>query len=235
MKSQKITETHRYKYDDKGNLIEFEKFFTPDPITKKNQQITHQYKYDDKGHLFEEVEFNSNFKYITKYNEKGDETEYDVYQSDSAKRQKSLSSENTTDKFTNLYNKKGQLTEVIHPSDKIKHKYDKKGNRTEDDYYGPTGRIVSTIVYKFDKRGNRIAVIGHQYERNGMPNYKILFKYDEHNNNNNTEEYYSNIDGTFLSKTTTQYEYDQTSNWIKEMVIRSDGKQRTTTRTIEYY
>jgi hypothetical protein len=67
-----------YKYDEKGNQLEFE-----------NNSISHNfyqkfvYKYDDMGHKIEDVEYDNNGQYnmmwIYKYDEHGNKTEMDLY------------------------------------------------------------------------------------------------------------------------------------------------------------
>jgi len=229
------TGTYQYKYNDQGKIVECsEVWLSINNIGGENfgDEQTYQYKYDKQGRLLESGAFD---RRIFKYNEKGGATEYEYMEHDSTKDQKSRSSYHYI--VTNLYNGKGYLTEVTYLSygaisDKIKYKYDRKGNRTKEDYYRPTGKLIRTNIYKFDKKGNRILNISYQFEqKSSLPSCKILYKYDEHNNQ--IEGNYFWLDGTLQSKTTTQY--DQTGNWIKKTVIDRNGKTNISSRIIEYY
>jgi len=243
-----------YHYNDKGQLILEEDFNNNLKCTGTTQDI-----YNDNGTKREEVYVDTanRYKTVSKYNDKGDMIEDNIYNADSTKKHKSIIS-NKRLKWTIIYNSLGQLAEAICFSyDKIRdttiYKYDHKGNRTEIDqyfakgsrdieiynhqgnctkqeHYDLKGHLTYRYTFKYDKSGNNIKWV--TYNQDGTVASKVVRKFDKHSNKTE-EDYYKG--GSFDSKIQTQYEYDKIGNWIKKTLIWSNGTKAITIRTIEYY
>ncbi len=117
-----------FKYDDNGNIIEKDYYNIDGSLNRK-----WTYKFDNYGN---EIEYNSSYssgthfnsKAILQYDDKGNNTE------------------------VNLYNPDGALKE------KDNYKYNDKGNSIEMNTYNPDGTLKDkyTFKYDYDKTGNWI-------------------------------------------------------------------------------
>ena len=148
---------------------------------ERNRQFSieydHQIKYDEKGNEIEYNGYNSDgsldFKYTYKYDEKRNKIEENSYHSDGS----------LARKWTYKYNEKGNKIEGNeYNSDgsldsKWTNKYDEKGNEIEYNGYNSDGSLNSkkTYKYQFDKQGNWIKRIEFT---NGIPEYILERQYE---------------------------------------------------------
>ena len=122
------------KYDEKGNVIEENKYNADGSLRSFRPKTT--YKYDENGNKIEENWYNAGslrYEFTYKYDEKGNKIEESWYNAD------------------------GSLDA------KYKSKYDEKGNEIEKNYYRyyrAEGSLSSKTTYKFefDTTGNWITL-----------------------------------------------------------------------------
>ena len=188
---------------------------------ERNRQFSieydHQIKYDEKGNEIEYNGYNSDgsldFKYTYKYDEKGNKIEENFYHSDgSLARKWTYKYDEKGNKIEgNEYNSDGSL------DSKKTYKYDEKGNKIEENEYNSDGSLDFKYTYKYDEKGNKIEE--NFYHSDGSLARKWTYKYDEKGNKIEGNEY--NSDGSLDSKKTSKY--DEKGNEIEYNGYNSDG------------
>ncbi len=165
-----------YKYDKKGNKIEFNQYDSDGSLVFKTT-----YKHDEKGNEKEKNDWNSDgsldVKYIYKYNEKGNKIE-ECYDEDGVLLETS----------TFKYDEGGNETEHIEYDSKGSLlrketcKYDKKGNRIEASDYDSDGSFIHKWTYEYNEKGNAIE---KSYNHFGGSKSKYTYKHEEYDKNGN--------------------------------------------------
>ena len=188
---------------------------------ERNRQFSigtdHQIKYDEKGNEIEYNRYNSDgsldYKFTYKYDEKGNKIEENSYNSDGS----------LARKWTYKYDEKGNIIEGNeYYSDgsldsKNTYKYDEKGNKLEGNSYNSEGSLDSKNTYKYDEKGNKLE--GNSYNSEGSLDSKWTYKYDEKGNEIEGNGY--NSDGSLEFKYTAKY--DEKGNKTQVNDYNSDG------------
>jgi len=148
------------KYDEKGNVIEENKYNADGSLRSFRPKTT--YKYDENGNKIEENWYNAGslrYEFTYKYDEKGNKIEESWYNADGSldAKYKSKYDEKGNEIEKNKYYADGSLDA------KYKSKYDEKGNEIEKNYYRyyrAEGSLSSKTTYKFefDTTGNWITL-----------------------------------------------------------------------------
>jgi hypothetical protein len=206
-----IESEDKYKYDDKGNLIEVNKFNTEGKFCHK-----WMYKYDDKGNkIYKEEYYDTGSlanKFMYKYDDKGNEIEMDDL----------------------AYN-------CSHPNyAKYIYKCDEKGNQIEEyDYDQGKQEWYHKYTFEYDNKGNKIEINYYSYTiSGGWLNEKDTCMYDDNSNKIEIDKTFYSPGGSILNNKDTckyKHDYDKTGNWTKETEFKNDNPQIITEREITYY
>lgn len=205
-----------YKYDKKGNMIEFRKHqsggWTDKVYTGDLYGEINIYHYNKKGKIIleESVDWNIEIGFIGYYTEK-----------------RGVERIKNTNEIYKFYLFK-----------KYSYQYDDKGNKKEVFEYNTGGFLIGKQIFKYDDKGN---MIEHEtYIVKGSPmrlNGKSIFKYDEKGNVIEANYYCS--DGSLFLKNTFKCDesgndYDEIGNWIKKTIF-NNGTLSIIEREITYY
>lgn len=226
------------------------------------------YKFRDSGLPEEKTEFDSDtsfIKHVYMYNERGNQTEDIVLNSDGTIREVTF----------HLYDEKGNLerceNKVVGKNEKLLRKedymrvkgpyrkmvytYDEKGNKTCETIYDIHGS--RSVVYTCDGKGN---ITGHKFlNEEGKTEKCLTYSYDERKNpvecqqfdgdgnlqsrivfkydinNLLTEETEFAPDGSVRNTIRYVYEYDSHNNWIRQITFRNEVPLRIAEREIAYF
>ena len=169
----------KVKYIEESTYNVIDKFGNIEKVGLSKKEI---FKYDEKGNKTEENLYNSNeslSKKITfKYDEEGKLIEENLYNSDESLKNKAIYN----------YDKKGNLIELIwynaNGSFNCKYTYncDEKGNIMESN-----DNLANKVTFKYDSKGNKIEEKTFSYDR---LNYGHFYKYDEKGNKIEENGYY---------------------------------------------
>lgn len=180
-----------------------------------------------------ELEYNATgdslkLKAVTKYNEKGNMSEFFTYSPDGAVLSKTTFAYDDSDKITEELRYKGDGTLNV----KTTYKYDERGNKIEEYNYDATGTMFMKVLNKYDGKGNRLVKDSHNMF--GALFLKCNSKYDEHGNEISAKEYDSHKSLQFA--TTFDYENnDKQGNWQRRTTYKNDQPFSVTTREISYH
>jgi len=216
-------------FNEVGNQIEMDEYNSDGSLYRK-----YIYKYDDKRNRIEENIYKSDGslsrKITFKYDYKGNQFEEKWCNSDGS----------LYEKRNNKYDKKGnQIEQKLYNSDgnfvsKNNSKFDGKGNRIEWNLYNPDGSLFSKNTSKYDDKGNNIEFNSYLSDENfSKGDEKITYKYND--KGNPIEMIVYNSDGRLDIKRTYEYEYDNESNWILQIIFDDKIPQYILEREIEYY
>jgi len=218
-----------YKYDDKGNPIEWNNY-------KTDGSLDHQetFKYDDEGNMIESAEYNFDGSLMSKintiYDDKGNKIghfyykshgKYYVYFGKQLKNYTRLFYYYTYDENQNLieeynYNSDGRLESLS------KFKYDNKGNRIELNTYKADNTLESRITTKFDEKGNEIEV--NFYNANGILYTKSVSKYDTTGNRIEYYHYNTNDNSEVSLDAKVYRKFDDNGNEIESQKYNASGE-----------
>jgi hypothetical protein len=221
------------KYNDKDSLIEYKEYEKGGGISQFRS-----WEYDSSNNITKKLHYNNNGWYSNEFfSYKNNKLESSVrYDRDE---KKSSQSSYSYDKSNRLIMK---VTEWENTKQKYKdtYSYDVKGNLLEhkeyiqqaSDYFEQS----RVWLYSYDKY-DRLVFEGR--EESGGAFYKHIIKYDHLGNIIEEENIYNH--GKETSKSISQFEYDERSNWIKSIhkYIRdtsnmTDVSMTLTQRTIIY-
>ena len=215
-------EETRYKYDSYGNVIE--KFTS---IYNENNWLIESRKYTSRYNTLG----NLDYKWIYKYDEKGNQIESSKFnydgQLDMMEKYKNDSKGKPIE--TMSYNSDGKL--VI----KWQAEYDEKGNLVLRNGYDSEGRLFLIFKCKYDRRGNLVEMTSVLLDANidGRLDRKETFKYDEFGNTIEHNTY--SIDGWLISKESYKYDFDKIGNWIRQIIYKDNKPICVVERTIKYF
>ena len=237
-----------YEYDRAGNLQE-----TPD----------YKCRYNDKGQITEEVNIADDIKTVSKYDDRGSETEvkqyylYDdgyeelIYQSESKYDENGRKIEFWFDSIDGMTEHHFYRYEYDDTGNVVK-MYDRKKSRAKDarlketvtvyEYRGKsllaekmydTSTGLMLSLIKYDSNANVTEEC--TYDSNGNIAERNLYVYDRFNNVIKNESY----TGTYLlQRTESEYVYDSENNWIQIVTAYAKAGEVTYSvieRKIEYY
>ncbi|HTA27190.1 MAG TPA: hypothetical protein VK809_05345 [Bacteroidia bacterium] len=143
---------NKYLYDNKGNRIERDEYYSDSGKNKKG--LIEIYIVDEKGNKIEEDSYwgnkdSLNYKAYIKYDEEGQETENENFDYKG----------NPFVKTIRVYDKKGNQTEYrLYKRDSLESKtfftYDSSGNWLLDSAVKATGKLLRKQVRKYDNKDN---------------------------------------------------------------------------------
>lgn len=166
-------------------------------------------------------------KAVTKYNDKGNMSEFFTYSPTGAILSRTTFSYNDSDKITEelRYKADGSLNV------KTTYKYDDRGNKIEEYNYDASGTMFMKVQAKFDGKGNRL--VKDSYNMFGALFLKCNSKFDEHGNEISAREYDSHKSLQFA--TTFDYDVvDKSGNWQKRTTYKNNRPFSVTVREIVY-
>lgn len=216
---------YTYKYNKKNLILQVVKYGLDNNILNKTN-----FKYNGKDQLIEEIELgpkdNVESKNTYKYDNEGNKIEVDTYTSiGKLKERNTYKYDNHGNMIQNsVYMSNGYLSE-----NRI-YKFDKYGNQIENIQY-EDGNITSKYISKYDK--DRKKIESEKY----LPvmTSRVIYKYDDYGNIIEEEGNYTMSTHTFDSKTTFEYEYDRSKNWIKRIEFEDGVAKYIVERNIEYF
>lgn len=111
--------------------------------------------------------------YVSKFNEKGNITEGEIYKSNNILTRKTIFKYNDEDKLVekNSYNSEGNL------SKKEIMRYDSDGHRIEEATYKSANELKQKLTWKYNQKGHKIEA--KQYDSEGNLSYYSVFKRDD--------------------------------------------------------
>jgi len=196
-----------YQYDENENLIE-------EKQSDENGKLWSRsiFKYDKNNNQIEYERYNYfsdeelSYKYVYKYDEKGNKTEENIYNSDGELESKSIYKyDNRGNKIEeNNYSSNGKLEE------KFIYKYDNKGNKTEENKYNSIGELEYKSIYKYDSKGNKIEA--KSYNSDDTLTYEWTCEYDKKGNKRETQQ--NNYNSYGKLQYSYFYKYDERGNTI---------------------
>lgn len=248
LSSKYITE-----YDDKWNLIEYDRY---KPGGSLDYKFTN--KFDERGNRIEYIRFKSDgsmdYKYKYKYDDKWNLMESDRYKPDGSFESKVvfLNDQNGNRgeskyykvdgsldySYTYKYDEKGNTTEYsrFKSGDSLEYSYtykhNDKGNTIESNRFKSDGSLDYKWTNKYDDQGNNIEMIW--YKSDGSLDYKSTYRYDEKGNRIEYKKF--KTDGSLDFIETCKFDkYDINGNWIIQTVFRNDSPTKIIERDIIYY
>jgi hypothetical protein len=169
---------------------------------------------------------NLSFKYIMRYDAKGNGIEAFCYNADGSFNSKETYQYAKGNRIeTNYYSANGSF------DGKYINKYDDKDNRIEANNYSANGSLDHKYIMKYDAKGNQIEA--NYYKADGSLDLKYIMKYDA--KGNQIEENYYKADGSLDYKETYQYKFDGKGNWIKRITFKNQIPKSIYEREYEYY
>jgi hypothetical protein len=167
-------------------------------------------------------------KSVTKYNDKGNKSEFFTYLPTGAILSKTTFTYNDSDKLVeeNRYKADGSLNV------RTTCRYDDRGNKTEEYNYDISGTMFLKILNKYDGKGNRI--VKDSYNEFGALFLKCNSKFDDDGNEIIAKEFDSHKGLQF----TITYDYensDNNGNWQKRTTYKNDEPFSITLREITYH
>jgi hypothetical protein len=167
-------------------------------------------------------------KVIYKYDDLGNNIEYGNYDKNGNK----LS-------FTTFkYDNKGNLIKYINYysngglAGSGTYKYDNEGNRIESMSFNADSSLNFSAFYKYDIKGNCIEK--KQLDKNSNLKMTTIYTYDD-KENILTENGYSPNNQLIVTEAYQYKEFDEKSNWLKEVIITENKPYNIIERTIEYF
>lgn len=212
----------RYTYDSEGKTIE--KYTS---IYDDNDWLIESQKHTNRYTTFG----NLDYKWIYKYDEKGNQIESSKFnydgQLDMMEKHKNDSNGNAFQ--TDNYNSDGRL--VL----QWQSEYDEKGNMVLRKGYDSEGRLFWTLTSKYNRRGNLVEMTSVLLDARlkGSLDKKETFKYDEFGNKIEHNTY--SIDGRLISKESYIYDFDEIGNWIRQIIYKDNTPICVVERTIKYF
>lgn len=195
--------------------------------------INYQLEFDEKGNLTERRGYNQDeslsFKTNYKYNDKGYKTELSVYNPDGSLRYKTIFKTDELGKIIEEYgyDSEGSLERVE------KHEYNDNGKIIETKSYKPDGTLFTQMTHKYDEKGNTIE---RCLRLPNLEEYDIKNVYKHDDKGNVIEENLFHASNNISSKKTTyEYEFDQSGNYIKKIVFENGVPKQVVEREIEYF
>jgi len=220
--------SHKYEYDDDGNILEKSYYEYVDG--KKKLESRNEYKYDEHGNCVLSIGYDADdkisYKNEYKYDKHGNETDRVVYNYDDGE-----FVDKDEYKYTNKYDGDGALISTT--------EYDSEGNKQreikyysdgkEKSYVGYNGDGSVSSMYEYDKHGNP-TLSKYYYSDGRVHETKYEFEYDK--NDNITEILFKEYnDGELTSKSKYEFEYNDDGNCISETYNRYDGDGKLMSRS----
>ena len=213
------------KYDKHGNNFETDRYSSNGSISGK---IISTFNSSDK--LIESREVDAKGKMIGKqsvgYNSDGNTSivSYKLIGGEFIKTQERVTDGHERN-IENHYFTNGKLTS------KDINRFDVRGNRIEVLQEFLLRNEKTITQYKYDKQNNNIETI--VLDSNLMLTARVISRYDDKNNLIETLTY--GILGSLIKRVKHTYEYDDASNWTKEITFVNSKPVSVTIHRIEYY
>jgi hypothetical protein len=213
------------KYDKHGNNLETDVYSSNGSLSGKIVNT-----FNPAGKLIECKEVNAKGKMIGKqtvgHNSDGNTSlvSYTVINGSFIKTQERVTDEHDRN-IENYYFTNGKLTS------KDINRYDARGNRIEALQEFPLRNEKTITQYKYDDKNNNIEAI--VLDNNMMLTARVISRYDDKNNLIETLTY--GILGSIIKRVKHTYEYDDDSNWTKEITFVNSKPVSVTIHRIEYY
>ncbi len=186
-------------------------------------------KYDNKGNNIESNMYNSDGKLLNKskykYDDKGNNIESNSYNPNGK----------LDGRTTHNYDKKGKLIESnsYYPigilSSKTLYQYDDKENLIEEKLYDTISVCVNKNVFQYDDNGNQIEL--NNYMPEGALFNRKISKYDDKRNVIEINSYFPHD----TVHNTYKYEFDKNGNWIFKIIFINEIPKYIQERKIEYF
>lgn len=199
-----------YYYDENGNRIVIESFYSPEAFSFVNE-----YEYDEKNNMTKKLIYDSNAClskiYTYEYDDKNNLIKENYYLPSDR--------ENPEQIISYIYDNKNQLsseTTVLHGNtvQVINHFYDENGRIIKDEYEDADKKVVNKNEYKYRVEGDLTVEECYEYDDGKTLSKKMVRKYD-YSISKDTPVFYFEYDGA--EKITRK----------EESSFNSDGKVKT--------
>ena len=199
------TESEKYSYDDKGQLVEtsvLKHYMNGDEDTRG----LYRYSYDDRGRLEREEYIDDDVMlawYLYFYNEK-----------DSLKEVQRLSDVLNNWRQVFIYDERGNRVKYYRVMgeesdgliEKSYYAYDDEGRKIAEKAFDINGEDVAEMEYKYDDEGRIIERRGHDWRKGSNGEFRIAY-----------------------------VAFDEQGNWVKRDTYRFENPERVEKRVIDYY
>lgn len=209
------------KYDRTGNLTEMNYYDLNNDVYWK-----YTYKYNALRKVIEEnwQDCYGTIKTTYKYDSIGNKIESCVYEANGTLRFRTVFDNNIVEnKIEVRWFKLNILSSIISC------KYDASGNLIEENGNNEDGSFAYKSSYKYDENNNRIEWNWINTETVS----RFTYQYDKMGNQTEERGFYSDSINNY--KYTNIYEYNNSSEWIKKIVLKKDKPYEFYERELEFY